>query len=133
MPSRPAFLCSPSGASAAEFALTLPVLLGLTLGIFSLCGLMWSNTALHYAVEDTARCMSVKTTTCSTTANTQTYANQRYMGPTLTGLTFTPTFSTVCGIGGAAGNVVTATGQFTLSAIVLTKTVTVSATACAPT
>jgi Flp pilus assembly protein TadG len=119
------------GASAVEFALTAPVLLAMSLGMLNLCAVLYANTSLRYEAEDAARCMSVKTLVCTNATTTQAYAAQHYPGPNLTNLTFTPTSGT-CGAGGAPGNVITASGRFTLTAIIVNTNITLSASACYP-
>ena len=49
------------GMAAVEFALTVPVLLVSLLGVIEVGRLLWTENALHYAVEDAARCMALGT------------------------------------------------------------------------
>lgn len=119
------FFDEQSGSSAAEFALVLPGLLLLTLGTFYLCFLMYAASTLHYAVEDAARCRSVKVATCSTAALTQTYALSRYRGPNISAV-FVATQP-------ACGNQVVGSGAFSLRTGIATLSVPLNATACFPT
>jgi Flp pilus assembly protein TadG len=80
------------GATAVEFALVaLPVLLFI-LGIIQVGYIVWSDNLLHFAVDATARCAAVKSTTtpCNnsppTLGNMQTTANQIFAP--LSGATF---------------------------------------------
>jgi Flp pilus assembly protein TadG len=56
------------GATAAEFALILAPLILLTLGTINACGMLYTASALHFAVENTARWTSIATTTNGGTA-----------------------------------------------------------------
>jgi Flp pilus assembly protein TadG len=80
------------GATAVEFALVaLPVLLFI-LGIMQVGFIVWTDNLLHFAVDATARCAAVKSTTlpCNnnppTLTNMQTTANQIFAP--LSGATF---------------------------------------------
>jgi Flp pilus assembly protein TadG len=113
-----------AGSTAVEFAIILPCFLALTFGTINLCVALYANTALHYAADDAARCMSVKTTTCSSASVTQTYAVSHYNGPSISP-SFTAT-TTTC------GNQVTGTATFQLNAILANISVPLSATSCFP-
>ncbi|HUK61626.1 MAG TPA: TadE family protein [Stellaceae bacterium] len=60
--------------TAVEFALLVPVIIVIFLGIFEFGRAIWVQGILDYAVEQAARCASINTTTCSSTGTTQTYA-----------------------------------------------------------
>ena len=110
---------------AAEFALILPVLIFMSVGSIGFMMMMSSVSALHFAVEDAARCAAVNKTLCTGAASTQTYAASRYKGPAITGLTFTST-NVACGqklVG--SGTMVFSTGLGSVSTAI-------SATACYP-
>lgn len=47
------------GASAVEFALVVPLLLGVTLGIIDAGRMMWTVTALQHSARETARYAAV--------------------------------------------------------------------------
>jgi Flp pilus assembly protein TadG len=64
-----------SGATAVEFALVAPVLFMVILGALEFGRLMWTQTALHFAVEEAARCASVTPATCGTSSQIATYAS----------------------------------------------------------
>lgn len=69
-----------SGASAIEFALTLPVFLLILMAIVEGGLLMWTELGLQNGVEKAARCASVNTTLCASTGDVQNYAVQSTYG-----------------------------------------------------
>ena len=83
------------GSAAVEFAIVGPIFLTLTIGMIYTCLLLFSMGSMQYAVEEAARCASVKTTVCSSSATTITYAQGVYYGP-ITVPTFTST-NAACG------------------------------------
>jgi Flp pilus assembly protein TadG len=63
------------GAAAVEFALCLPILLMAILGAIEFGRVMWTQNALHYAVQQAARCYSINNASvCTSVSTTQTYA-----------------------------------------------------------
>jgi Flp pilus assembly protein TadG len=81
------YLSSGSGASAVEFALIMPVLLMLIMGVFEYGRYLWTVNALQQTVTLTARCAGLLSTTtggipgCATSgtfdgAKTKAYAEQ---------------------------------------------------------
>lgn len=118
-----------SGASAAEFAIILPVFILTIFGTIGLSTMMYMIAALHFTVEDAARCASVKILTCSNPATTSAYALGKYSGPALSDLTFTLTPASSAQ---PCGNKVTGTGAFVLRTGLANLSVPVSATACYP-
>jgi Flp pilus assembly protein TadG len=58
------------GTSAIEFAILGPVFIGMMMGTIYMCTLLFVVGSLHYAVEEAARCSSVKTTVCSDNSST---------------------------------------------------------------
>jgi Flp pilus assembly protein TadG len=60
--------------TAIEFALLVPFLIVLFLGIFEFGRAIWVQGILDYAAEQAARCASINSATCGTTSATQTYA-----------------------------------------------------------
>jgi Flp pilus assembly protein TadG len=117
-----------AGASAVEFAMVVPAFLALTIGALNLCILLYINSTLHFAVDDAARCMSVKTTVCDTVAHTRTHALATFNFPSLSP-TITPTFGTV---GSGCGNQVTGAATYRLNAVVTSINVSLSAQSCFP-
>lgn len=62
------------GATAAEFALVVPVFLAMVFGSIELGRFMWIRNSLQTAVEAAARCSALNAPQCTTAADTQTYA-----------------------------------------------------------
>ena len=68
------------GTTAVEFAIIAPVFMLLILGTIALCFALFLVGSLHFAVEDGARCASVKTTICTDATSTIAYTQRRYLG-----------------------------------------------------
>jgi Flp pilus assembly protein TadG len=113
------------GTTAVEFAIVAPVFITLLVGTLALCVGLFLIGSLHYAVEEAARCASVKTTICSDSATTVAYAQSHYFGPDLSP-TFTYNAAAVC------GNSVTASISYSMNIGFKAFTIPVSATACFP-
>jgi Flp pilus assembly protein TadG len=77
------------GTAAIEYAIILPVLLLLLLGIMDLGRLMWIYTGLNRGVEAAARCGAVNTNACATTAAVQAVAAAEVWGATVPSSVFT--------------------------------------------
>ena len=112
------------GTTAVEFAIVAPALIALLVGTLSLCVGLFLIGSLHYAVEEAARCASVKTTICSDSATTVAYAQNHYFGPDVS-----PTFTYAAA---ACGNSVSASISYSMNVGFRTFVVPVSATACFP-
>ena len=69
------------GTTAVEFAIIAPVFILLVLGTIALCFALFLIGSLHFAVEDGARCASVKTSICADYPTTIAYTQSRYLGP----------------------------------------------------
>ena len=76
------------GATAVEFAIVGPLFIALVVGVLYLCMTLFLVGSLHYAVEEGARCASVRTTTCSDATTIVSYAQSRYFGPSLPTFTY---------------------------------------------
>jgi len=116
------------GTTAVEFAIVAPVFIALLVGTLSLCVGLFLIGSLHYAVEEGARCASVKAA-CQVAgipdaAATQTYAQNHYFGPNVS-----PTFTYTAA---ACGNSVSASISYSMNVGFRTLTVPISATACFP-
>jgi Flp pilus assembly protein TadG len=112
------------GATAVEFALIAPLLITMLIGTLSLCGCLFLVGSMHYAVEEGARCASVKTLICTDSSSIVSYTQNRYFGPNPQ-----PTFAYSQQ---ACGNSVTGTVTYTLDVGFRTYSVPVSASACFP-
>ena len=112
------------GTTAVEFAIIAPVLIALLIGTLALCVGLFLIGSLHFAVEDGARCASVKTTICSDAATTVAYTQSRYFGPNVS-----PTFTYAAT---ACGNSVSASINYSMNVGFRTFVIPISATACFP-
>jgi len=113
------------GTSAIEFAIVGPVFIFLLIGIFYLCMGLSVAGSMHYAVEEGARCASVRTLVCSDDSTTISYTQSHYFGPS-TAPNFTYNAAAACGhsVSGSISYVV----DFGLKQI----RVPITATACFP-
>lgn len=112
------------GGSAVEFALVLPAFITLMVGIVSAGQLFFAVNSLHYAVQDAARCAAVKTTVCTDSASTVTYAQGRYAGPSIS-----PNFTYSTS---GCGHAVSATATYAFDLAVTSISVPIAASACYP-
>jgi hypothetical protein len=94
------------------------------LGTIALCIALFLIGSLHYAVEEGARCRSVKTTICTDGPTTVAYAQNHYFGPAVS-----PTFTYAAA---ACGNSVNASISYSMNVGFRTFVVPISATACFP-
>ena len=93
---RPAFRRDSRGATAAEFALILPMFLLLVLGIIEVGRMLSTKNTLQYAVERAARCAVIGASPCATPAQVQSYAASLVYGSALGGAVFSST-APACG------------------------------------
>ena len=114
-----------AGAAAVEFALVVPAFLMLLIGVMELGRLMWTQNALHYAVEEAARCSAVDTNICSSTSTAQSFAAGR------SGLAFATSVFTVTKT--SCGWQVSASYPFLFVGFLSEYSVTLHAQACYPT
>lgn len=77
-----------SGVTAVEFALTLPIFIGLILGVIQVGLLLWCQLGMQNAVEAAARCASVNAALCPDASSIQNYAAQNALGLNLPSSTF---------------------------------------------
>lgn len=112
------------GTTAVEFAIIAPVFIALIVGTLALCVALFLIGSLHYAVQESARCASVKTTICSDSATTIAYAQSHYFGPDMS-----PTFTYAAA---TCGSSVRASISYSLDVGFKTYTIPLSATACFP-
>jgi hypothetical protein len=114
------------GAAAVEFAMTVPILLVAMLGIIEFGRVLWAQNALHFAVEDAARCATIDVTTCDNPTDIQNYAS------TVSGYTFPPTVFTITSPAPSCGNQVIASYSFQFLTSLFGTGPTLSAQACFP-
>lgn len=90
-----------AGAVAIEYAIILPVLLILLLGVMDLGRLFWSYATVANAAQTAARCFAIKATACQTATATQNYAATQAYGIAISASAFTVT-TPACGVQVAA-------------------------------
>jgi Flp pilus assembly pilin Flp len=114
-----------SGTTAIEFAIVGPIFIFLVIGIAFLCMGMAVAGSMHYAVEEGARCASVRKMVCSNEDTTIAYTKAHYFGPG-----GVPTFAydpaAVC------GHSVTASISYVVDMGLKKITVPITAAACFP-
>jgi hypothetical protein len=132
------------GAALLEFALAFPILMFTILGVIEFGRVLWTQNALHYAVEQAARCRTIGS--CTTDSLAQTYA----AAETTSGISFPLSAFAVhsgvaCGTGVGNQVIATYTFQFLTSLIGfgnvvstggssgLSQSLTLTAQACFPT
>jgi Flp pilus assembly protein TadG len=112
------------GTPAVEFAIVAPVFLMLIVGMFYCALLLFTDVSMQNAVDDGARCASVKTAVCKDSASTIAYTKAAYnAGASIPVFTSTNT---------ACGHLVTANTNFSFNFLVATMAVPLSAQACFP-
>jgi Flp pilus assembly protein TadG len=79
------------GTTAIEFAMVAPVLFLIIFGGVEFGQLLWTQSALHYAVQQAARCASVTPSTCGTANQIATYAASETAGLNISSSAFTVT------------------------------------------
>lgn len=120
-------LRSRTGATALEFALVaLPFLL-IVFGITELSRVVWTKSAMHYAVEAAVRC-AVVDTRCATQEAVQQYAFEQMLAPNVPASSFTLTSCS-----NNNGKKVTATVRFVfLVDKIMPAPLTLTAESCRP-
>jgi Flp pilus assembly protein TadG len=113
------------GTTAVEFAIVSPAFIAMVVGTLYMCLLLYGFGSLQFAVEDAARCASVKTATCSDSATTISYAQSHYSAAGVLNATFA--YATP-----ACGHSVTATANYIFNFGLTKVTFPVSAAACFP-
>jgi Flp pilus assembly protein TadG len=86
------------GAVALEAAFVLPILFAMLLGMMEFGRMTWTSAALNYAVQEAARCASVRADVCKDAVTTRNYATQRFMAMYIPAASVAFTFTTpACG------------------------------------
>jgi Flp pilus assembly protein TadG len=120
-----AVLSNNRGTTAVEYAIVAPIFIGLVVSSFYFYMGLFLVGSLHYAVEEGARCASVKTTVCSDSSTTISYTKSRYYGPAVSPtFTYSPNLS--------CGNSVSASVNFVANLGLQAVTIPISASACFP-
>lgn len=84
------------GAAAIEFALVAPVMILLLIGGMFLSIMGFTLSSLHASAETAARCASLQSPNCTTTAEVQNYASANFLQVTGRTAVFTMT-TPACG------------------------------------
>ena len=116
------------GAVAIEYALILPALLLLVIGIIDTGRVLWTYTTLYRATEAAARCAAINTIDCGTAGQVQSYAVAQAFGLKIDATAFSVA-TAACGIQ------VNGTYDFAFAIPAFTSnlgTITLKATACYP-
>ena len=111
------------GATAAEFALVVPIFISMVFGSIELGRFMWLRNSIQTAAESAARCSALKSASCATASATQAFAAQAAMGASVPAASFTVTDE-------ACGRVVTASYVFTPITPLVPLNATINARAC---
>ena len=118
-------LADDRAATAAEFALVVPVFLLLMFGTINGSIMMSAITQMHYASERAARCLSVDVDGLCPAGSIDAFAKGLYNGPSLDGMTFVADDL-------ACGNQVVGSGTYELISGIDVTSVSLSSTACYP-
>ena len=111
------------GTTAVEFAIVAPVFILLLVGAIYLCLALFLVGSLNYAVEEGARCASVKASVCTDSSSIVSYTQNHYFGPSA------PTFTYAAA---ACGSSVSASVSYVVNMGITAVTVPVQASACFP-
>jgi Flp pilus assembly protein TadG len=115
---------SRKGSTATEFAIIAPAFMLILLGGIELGRMLWTLNAMHYSVQEAARCASINTTTCATPGQIATFAANR-SGATLASSIFTATIA-------GCGNKVSAFYPMALNIPFVNYSITLTAQSCYP-
>jgi Flp pilus assembly protein TadG len=121
------FLRDTSAATAAEFALVLPVFILLIFGTIDTGIALSAITQMHFAAEKTARCLAVDVS--GDCPSVDTFAKTYYKGPNVTGLLFQEQTTLPAP---ACGRLVVATGTYQFFTGLKSSSLSLKAQACYP-
>ena len=114
------------GATAVEFALTVPVFVALICAIMDGAMLLWTQLGLQHGAEMAARCAAVNATLCGTETNIKSYAVQQAYGLGVTSSAYSVSTAT-------CGKTVSASYTYTLfSSYLGVPSVALTARSCFP-
>jgi Flp pilus assembly protein TadG len=112
------------GSAAIQFGLVAPSLLLFVFGIIEVGRMLWTMNALHYSVEEAARCASINATTCGSAGKVQAFAVARSGGSFASSVFTASTIS--------CGNQVSASYPMRLNIPFTNYAVTLTAQSCYP-
>jgi hypothetical protein len=132
------YLREERAASAVEFALIIPVALILILSLLHMSAVVYAANNLHFATEETARCLAVSANNPAgtsglpcppnpTAAQVQSYGAARYVGPNISA-TFTLGATSAC----ANTKQLSASGTYNMAMGFVSFPIPLSASACYP-
>jgi Flp pilus assembly protein TadG len=114
------------GATAVEFALTIPVFFALILAITDGAMLMWTQIGLQHGAEMAARCAAVNTIACGSNDNIKSYAATQAYGLGVTSSAYSVSTA-------ACGKTVSASYTYSfVSSYLGVPSVTLTAKSCFP-
>ena len=88
---RTSLLNARHGTTAVEFALLAPAIFLILFGAIEFGRLMWTQAALHFAVQEAARCASVTPSVCGTSNQITAYAANAISPTNIASTAFTST------------------------------------------
>jgi Flp pilus assembly protein TadG len=115
---------SRKGGAAIEFAIVAPAFLLILFGGIEIGRMLWTLNAIHYSVQEAARCASINTTTCATADQIASFAAHR-SGATLDSSISTATIA-------SCGNKVSASYPLHLNIPFVDRSITLTAQSCYP-
>jgi Flp pilus assembly protein TadG len=113
-----------SGNLAVEFGMLAPALMLFVFGIAEGGRLLWTVNALHYSVQEAARCASINKTTCGSPTQIQNFA----AGRSAEGFSSSVFTATVA----SCGNRVSASYVMPLNIPFMAHSISLSAQSCYP-
>ena len=124
MPLLSGLLRSDAGNVAVEFGMLAPVFLLFLFGIMEGGRLLWTVNALHYSVQEAARCASVNTVACGSSDQIKSFAAGR------SGAQFASSVFTASVTG--CGHLVSASYTMPLNIPFMSHSISLSAQSCYP-
>ena len=112
------------GVTAVEFAMIAPTLVVFLFGIMEFGRALWTQSALHFSVEEAARCASIDALNCGTSSQVQAFAAGR-SGANFSAAVFAVTKA-------SCGNLVSASYPMSLNIPFLSYALTLTAQSCYP-
>jgi Flp pilus assembly protein TadG len=113
-----------TATSAVEFGIVGPTFMVLIVGMLSLGAGLFVVGSLHYAVEEGARCASIKSSVCTDSASTIAYAQSHFYAPGSVSFSYNAASS--------CGHAVTGSITYSLNLALSHISVPLTAAACFP-